>query len=96
MPMVSRSVQFCVPALVAIAIASALTTEEADAQVCFRGRPAPTCRSFLLTEAEAGVVLPLGGTAGGTSGTGGRLGVDVGWMRNVGTRSAIGVTIRCT
>jgi hypothetical protein len=65
-----------------------LTPATAAAQTCFRGRPEPTCASFFITEAEGGLVVPLGG-----GGTGVRVGVDVGLMRNIGSRSAIGATI---
>jgi hypothetical protein len=57
------------------------------AQACFRGRPQPVCRSFWLTEAEAGLVL-AGRT--GFQGEHVRLGIEVGWMHALGARSAIG------
>jgi hypothetical protein len=72
--------------LASISLATgALAPQAASAQTCFRGRPAPTCASFFLTEAEVGVMV--------APEAGGRLGVDVGFMRNIGTRSAIGGTI---
>jgi hypothetical protein len=73
---------------VSLLIAGELAPATAAAQTCFRGRPEPTCASFFLTEAEGGLVVPLGG-----GGTGARVGVDVGFMHNIGSRSAIGATI---
>lgn len=57
------------------------------AQACFRGRPQPTCRSFWLTEAEGGVVMA---GRSGLTGEDVRLGIEVGWMRAIGQRSAVG------
>lgn len=57
------------------------------AQACFRGRPQPACRSFWLTEAEAGLVLA---GRNGLPGENLRLGIEVGWMHAIGARSAIG------
>src|ERR1041385_6229671 len=75
----------------AIALLAVVTTAgtplASAAQTCFRGRPLPHCRSFWLTEAEAGAVLA------GRSGSGSenvRLGVELGWMRNTAARSAFG------
>ncbi|KPJ79915.1 MAG: hypothetical protein AMJ58_10290 [Gammaproteobacteria bacterium SG8_30] len=73
---------------VGVLAAGELAPATAAAQTCFRGRPEPTCASFFLTEAEGGLVVPLDG-----GGTGARVGVDVGFIRNVGSRSAIGATI---
>jgi hypothetical protein len=73
---------------VSLLAAGELAPASAVAQTCFRGRPAPTCASFFLTEAEGGLVVPFGG-----GGAAARVGVDVGFMRNVGSRSAIGATI---
>jgi hypothetical protein len=56
------------------------------AQACFRGRPQPACRSFWLTEAEAGTALVGRNRPSGNL----RLGIEVGWMHALGQRSAIG------
>jgi hypothetical protein len=94
MPSALRSTGSRRRALAAIAIvAGTLAVQDAAAQTCFRGRPKPTCRSFFLTEADAGLMLTLGSRAGGANGTATRLGVSVGWMRNVGGRSAVGATL---
>lgn len=58
------------------------------AQGCFRGRPLPRCRSFWITEAEGGVRLAGPGAPGGELDA--RLGVELGWMRNLSRRTAIG------
>ena|SRR2546426_6671842 len=48
--------------------------------LCFRGRPLPQCRAFWLT--EFGLSLPDG-----------PFGWELGGMRNVGKRSAVGGTL---
>jgi hypothetical protein len=63
--------------------------EPLAAQACFRGRPLPRCRSFWITEAEGGVSLVRPATQAGNFG-GARLGIEVGWMRNLSPRTAIG------
>jgi len=68
--------------------AASLAPESTSAQTCFRGRPAPTCGSFFVTEAEGGLAVPLSG-----GGTAVRVGVDVGFLRNVSPRSAFGATV---
>src|SRR5437867_7375406 len=50
--------------------------------LCFRGRPLPSCRAFWLT--EFGLSLPDG-----------PFGWELGGMRNVGKRSAVGGTATC-
>ena len=73
--------------LAATVVAAGVLAPAASAQTCFRGKPSPSCRSFFVTEAEAGVVISQG------NGTGGRFGVDLGFMRNLGSGAAVGVTI---
>lgn len=60
-----------------VSLAAPLRAQHA---VCFRGRPLPQCRAFWLT--EFGLSLPDG-----------PFGWELGGMRNVGTRSAVGGTL---
>src|SRR5207249_7423776 len=53
---------------------------QASHALCFRGRPLPQCRAFWLT--EFGLILPDG-----------PLVWELGAMRNVGTRSAVGGSV---
>jgi hypothetical protein len=62
--------------------------EPLAAQACFRGRPLPRCRSFWITEADGGARLAGHGARGGELDV--QLGVEVGWMRNLSSRTAIG------
>jgi hypothetical protein len=57
-------------------------------RACFRGRPLPRCRSFWITEAEGG--LRLAGPAAASGDLDARLGIELGWMRNLSPRTAIG------
>ena len=61
--------------------------QQADAipkAVCFRGQPLPRCRAFWLT--EFGVAAPLGGSDPLAS-------WELGGMRNIDARTALGVTL---
>ncbi len=59
--------------------------------LCFRGHPLPECRSFLLTEAQAGYRFAKNGFGGDLHGF--VLGGDVGWIRNLDERNAVGGAI---
>lgn len=73
-------------ALVVCALGQPLVAQEGDGAACFRGRRLPTCRSFWVTDAAAG----LGYVAGRSEVY---LAADLGWMRNVNDRTAVGATI---
>ncbi len=60
--------------------AQAVPARDAPRAVCFRGRPLPRCRAFWLT--EFGLSLPDG-----------PFGWQLGAMRNVGKRNAVGGTL---
>lgn len=57
--------------------------------LCFRGRPLPECRSFLITEVEVGYQFNSD-FVGGSRTSDIVLGGEVGWMRNLTNRDAIG------
>jgi len=68
-----------------------LTVSPAFAQgrpLCFRGQPAPACRSFILTETGANVLL-----APQQDYRTEKVQIEFGLMRNHGPRSALGATI---
>ncbi len=54
---------------------------------CFRGRPLPRCKNFWLT--EFGIATPVSSNPNGLSGT--LFSWELGRMRNVGSRYALGV-----
>ncbi len=58
----------------------------------FRGRPLPACRDFMLTEFGVGYAM----SGAPISGNGRVLTSDVGYMRNISLRSAIGITAHIT
>jgi hypothetical protein len=57
--------------------------------LCWRGKPLPECRSFLIT--EVGISYPLGDPIanGGYTVVAG----DLGWMKNISERAAVGATV---
>jgi hypothetical protein len=57
----------------------------ADAQTCFRGKPAPECSRFWITESGVGYVVNQGGYLS--------FNADAGLMFNVGKKYAAGSTI---
>ncbi|MFC1572863.1 hypothetical protein ACFL6M_04610 [Candidatus Eisenbacteria bacterium] len=59
----------------------------ADAQVCYRGKPSPTCRTFMVTE----VGLGLNVQESQWENKGWPL-LEIGLMRNLGKRYAVGGT----
>lgn len=59
--------------------------------LCFRGRPLPECKSFLITEAEVGYRLI--DPEGHDDFDGLVLGLDIGWMRNLTSDYAVGLTL---
>jgi len=63
------------------------TTAVADGGVCFRGKPKPECDSFLITEIGLGLRL----ADDRVSNVGWPIS-EIGWMKNVNDRYAIGAT----
>ena len=74
-----------VPALVG---AEPTASTGASHALCWRGHPLPECRSFLVT--EVGLSYPMNKTA--TNGRGAVIAGDLGWMRNISDRAAVGGT----
>jgi hypothetical protein len=60
----------------------------AHTQMCFRGRPTPRCKSFLIT--EFGVGYRIGGEYHFPEQT--WASADIGWMYNLNEKHAVGVT----
>ena len=58
------------------------------AQICFRGKPLPECRSFFVTEAGLSIRLDSHSQSESRS-----LTFEVGYMVNRGTSSALGATV---
>lgn len=61
-----------------------LQSVPASAQVCFRGKPAPACRAFWVTESGLGYMASKGGSAWPIS--------EMGLMFHLGERYATGAT----
>jgi len=61
---------------------------QAQGQVCFRGRPTPQCRSFLVTEFGAG--FRIGGDSKWPQDT--WADIELGWMYNLSEKYAAGAT----
>lgn len=58
--------------------------------LCWRGRPAPECRSFLIT--ETGVLMRIDEYPYQQGTSRACVAFDLGWMKNVSRTSAIGLT----
>jgi hypothetical protein len=73
--------------ILAIVSLAHLVAPTANAQFCFRGKPAPECRSFLIT--EIGLGLRVGE---GRSLEDGWPASEIGWMYNLNEHYAVGAT----
>ncbi len=69
---------------------SQATTKECCRSFCFKGAPAPSCRMFAIV--EAGLTYPILQPNFLGSENGPCLTIDIGLMRNIGKRSALGLT----
>ena len=67
---------------------TAPTSEKRTDALCWRGHPYPECRSFLVT--EVGISYPWGNTP--TYDGGAVIAGDLGWMKNISERAAVGGT----
>jgi len=78
--------------LVLIAVAGDANAEEEPRShaLCWRGRPAPECQSFLIT--ETGVLMRLDEYPYQRGTSRASVAFDLGWMKNVGKTSAVGLT----
>jgi len=75
-----------IAALVACANGQPTAGQEADGAACFRGRSPPVCRSFWITDASGGFEYVNGRTERYVA-------ADLGWMRRVSDRTAVGGTV---
>ena len=87
-----RPITFLLPALAVSPFTTAaaqepLSSEQAVRSLCFRGRPLPTCRTFWIT--EAGYSYRLTGQSRDHS----YATWEVGLMRNLSVRTALGATL---
>jgi hypothetical protein len=64
------------------------TPEKPAHALCWRGKPLAECRSFLIT--EMGLLAQLNETTSNQYGDGVSLSFELGWMKNVSPREAIG------
>ena len=79
--------------ILAALTALALLPAPAEAQTCMRGRPAPLCRSFAVTELGYSYRLGLGASPDAGEQQDHYLNGDFGWMWNRSPRTAIGGTL---
>lgn len=74
-----------------LSAAGAQQNDTTTKELCFRGRPLPYCRWFILTEVGYSVRLATTSDLGDVRV--GRISVELGGMRNLGTHSALGATL---